>query len=264
MGGNSLKSKFRKKDLKKMIFSNTSKLPKEEIKTLIDKELTKNPEDVDTDYIDLCFELMSTCEKTENNVISIKPGYVKKTIMVAAVITVLCVSLISVSAIYFNIPEKIAQLVNGNAELQYPMENADTTADGYALLETDLAKELESFGITPVTFPEALVDETCEITRIENTTIDETISLNADIYFSYNGYKGDLMIFQSAPYDEITGIGSVMDIKSGEMITVNGMDVLVFEQEKTCTIRYKDDLTEYDVTLYSDFETAREFAKTIK
>lgn len=247
-----------------MIFSNTSNLSKEEIKALIDKELSKNPEDVDTDYIDLCFELMSICEKTENNVVSIKPRYIKKPIMVAAVIMVLCVSLISVSAIYFNIPEKIAQLVNGNAELQYPMENADTTADGYALLETDLAKELESFGITPVTFPEALVGKNCEITKTENVTIDETISLDADIYFNYNGFEGCLIISQSKPIDELIGISTVMDIKSGDMIKVNGMDVLVFEQTGNCTIVYKDGLTEYDVTLYSDFETAMEFAKTIK
>ena len=53
---------------------------------------------------------------------------------------------VTASAIYFNIPENIAQLIDGNAEMVYPLENADTTADGYALLETDLAKELESFG----------------------------------------------------------------------------------------------------------------------
>lgn len=259
-----MKNKFSKQDLKKMIFSNTSNLSKEEIKSLIDKELSKKPEDVDTDYIDLCFELMSICEKTEYNIVSIKPRYVKKPIMVAAVIMVLCISLISVSAIYFNIPEKIAQLINGNAELQYPMENADTTADGYALLETDLAKGLESFGITPITFPEALVGENCEITKIGNTTIDEAISLNADIDFKYNGFEGNLMISQSAPYDEITGIGTVMDIKSGALLYVNGMDILVFEQEENCTIKYTDALTDYNIHLYCDFETAKEFAKTIK
>ncbi len=247
-----------------MIFSNTSNLSKEEIKSLIDKELSKNPEDIDTDYIDLCFELMSICEKSENNVVSIKPRYIKKPIMVAAVIMVLCISLISVSAIYFNIPEKIAQLVNGNAELQYPMENADTTADGYALLETDLAKELESFGITPVTFPEALVYENCKITKIENTTIDETISLNADIYFSYNDFEGNITITQFKPYDTMTGIGSVNDIKAGEIININGMDVLVFKQNVQSTIMYIDGLTYYDIDLDCDFETAKKFAQTIK
>lgn len=247
-----------------MIFSNTSNLSKEEIKSLIDKELSKNPEDVDTDYIDLCFELMSICEKSQNNVVSIKPGYIKKPIMVAAVIMVLCISLISVSAIYFNIPEKIAQLINGNAELQYPMENADTTADGYALIETDLAKDLESFGITPVTFPEALVEENCKITKIENTTIDETISFDADIEFNCYGFKGALVVSQFKPQNEWSGVSTVMDIESGEMITANGMDILIFEQEENCTIKYKDGLTEYSIYLYCDFETTKEFAKTIK
>lgn len=259
-----MKNKFSKQDLKKFIFSNTSNLSKEEIKSLIDKELSKNPEDVDTDYIDLCFELMSTCDKSKNNIVSIKPRYVKKPIMVAAVIMVLCVSLISVSAIYFNIPEKIAQLINGNAELQYPMENADTTADGYALLETDLAKELESFGITPVTFPEALVGENCEITKIESTTIDETISINADIDFKYNGFEGDITITQFKPYDAMTGIGSVNDIKAGEIININGMDVLIFERDGNCIIKYTDNLTTYRIFLNCDFETAQKFTKTIK
>ena len=247
-----------------MIFSNTSNLSKEEIKSLIDRELIKSPEKVDTDYIDLCFELMSICEKTENNIVSIKPRYVKKPIMVAAVIMVLCISLISVSAIYFNIPEKIAQLVNGNAELQYPMENADTTADGYALLETDLAKELEAFGITPVTFPEALVEENCKISKIENTTIDKTISFSAYIYFKYNDFNGSARITQLKPQDEWVGIDTVMDVKSGEIIQSNGIDILVFEQKEICTIKYKDGLTEYIIYLYCDFKTAKEFAKTIK
>ncbi len=259
-----MKNKFSKQDLKKMIFSNTSNLSKEEIKSLIDKELCKNPEDVDTDYIDLCFELMSICEKTENNVVSIKPRYIKKSIMVAAVIMVLCISLISVSAIYFNIPEKIAQLINGNAELQYPMENADTTADSYALLETDLAKELESFGITPVTFPEALVEENCKITKVENTTIDKTISFSAYIYFKYNDFNGSARITQLKPQDAWVGIDTVMDVKSGEIIQANGIDILVFQQKEICTIKYKDGLTEYSIYLYCDFETAKEFAKTIK
>ena len=42
-----------------MMFSKTTNLSKEEIKMLIDKELSKEPENIDTDYIDLCFELMS-------------------------------------------------------------------------------------------------------------------------------------------------------------------------------------------------------------
>ena len=136
---------------------------------------------------------------------------------------------------------------------------------GYALPETDLVKELESFGITPVTFPEAMVRKECKITKIENITVNESISLDANVEFTYNENIGSLMIRHFRPMDtEWTGSSTVMDVEAGEMINVNGMDVLVFEQEKTCAIMYKDNSTKYTFYIECDFETAKEFAKTIK
>lgn len=259
-----MKNKFSKKDLEKMIFSKTTNLSKEEIKLLIDKELSKEPENIDTDYIDLCFELMSINDEQKGTVVPIKSFRMKKSMMVAAAVMFIFVSMMSVSAFYFNIPQKVAELVNGNAEIDFDLENADTTADGYKLLETDLAKELESFGITPVTFPEAMVRKECEISKIENATINETISFEAYIIFKYNGFLGRMRIDQKTPYEEISGVRAVMDVEAGEMININGMDILVFEQEKNCTITYRDNLTDYTIYLECDFETAKKFAKTIK
>lgn len=260
-----MKNKFSKKDLEKMIFSKTTNLSKEEIKLLIDKELSKEPENIDTDYIDLCFELMSISNEPKGTVVPIKSFRMKKSMMVAAAVMFIFVTMMSVSAFYFNIPQKVAELVNGNAEIDFDLENADTTADGYKLLETDLAKELESFGITPVTFPEAMVRKECKISKIENLTVDETISLDANIEFTYNNNIGSLMIREFRPLDtEWTGSGTVLDVKAGEMINVNGMDVLIFEQKGTCAIMYKDKSTKYAFYIECDFETAKEFAKTIK
>ena len=248
-----------------MMFSKTTNLSKEEIKLLIDKELSKEPENIDTDYIDLCFELMSINDEQKGTVVPIKLFRMKKSMMVAAAVMFIFVTMMSVSAFYFNIPQKVAELVNGNAEIDFDLENADTTADGYKLLETDLAKELESFGITPVTFPEAMVRKECKISKIENLTVDKTISLDANIEFTFNNNIGSLMIREFRPLDtEWTGSGTVLDVKAGEMINVNGMDVLVFEQKDNCTVTYKDGLTEYNIYLECDFETAKEFAKTIK
>lgn len=259
-----MKNKFSKKDLEKMIFSKTTNLSKEEIKLLIDKELSKEPENIDTDYIDLCFELMSISNEQKGTVVPIKSFRIKKSMMVAAAVMFIFVTMMSVSAFYFNIPQKVAELVNGNAEIDFDLENADTTADGYKLLETDLAKKLESFGITPVTFPEAMVRKECKISKIENLTVDESISLFANIVFVDNDYSGSILIDQKTPYEEIAGVRTVMDVETGEMINVNGMDILVFEQENNCTITYRDNLTDYTIYLECDFETAKEFAKTIK
>ena len=258
-----MKNKFSKKDLEKMIFSKTTNLSKEEIKMLIDKELSKEPENIDTDYIDLCFELMSINDEQKETIAPVKSFRTKKSMMIAAAVMILLVSMMSVSAVYFNIPQKVAEIVNGNAEIDFDLENADTTADGYKLLETDLAKELKNMGITPVAFPEAMVRKECKISKIENLTVDETLSLYADITFIYNNYNGSMLINQKTPYEEIEGVNTVMDIEAGEMINVNGMDILVFKQENNCTITYRDNLTDYTIYLECDFETAKEFAKTI-
>ena len=146
------------------------------------------------------------------------------------------------------------------------MENADTTADGYALLNTDLAKQLSDYGITPVTFPEELIKDNCKITKMENTTTDKTFSHDANVEFEYNGQKGNLTIHQEVEEFESTGVSGYNNLKGGKMIKANGMDILVFEHDdNSSSITYKDGLTTYDILLTkSTMENAIKFAKSIK
>lgn len=258
-----MKRKLSKKKLKKMIASDFTDLSTEEIKALIQKEVDKEPDEIDTDYIDFCFELLSIKNNSKNKrkIKFIKPA---KVLLAAAVLMVVFISTITVSAQFnLNIPQKIAQLINGNAEIDYNLENADTTADGYALLDTDLAKRIVNYGITPVTFPEEMIKENCKITQIEDVSPDETWKV-ISIDFNYNNQRGWLHIDQMSKELESTGVWSVNDIESGQIIKANGMDVLVFEQENSCAIIYKDNLTTYDISLYCDLETAIKFAESIK
>ena len=256
-------------EFKQVLLDNSTVLSKQELEEIIEKELNKNESEMDADLIEYCLDSIKKLELSEENkkeeskkVFFINPKMWRVLVTMSIVLTFIFA--VTASAIYFNIPENIAQLIDGNAEMVYPLENADTTADGYALLETDLAKELESFGITPVTFPEALVSDECKITKIENTTIDKRVSLDAEVDFIYNGQNCSMKIWQSMPYDAMTGVSSVMDVKAGTMINVNGLDVLVFEQKYQCFIQYRDNLTDYYIDMECDFETAKEFTKTIK
>lgn len=258
-----MKRKLSKKKLKKMIASDFTDLSTEEIKALIQKEVDKGPGELDTDYIDLCFELLSIKNNKQK---SSKVKFTKptKVLLTAAVLMVVCISTITVSAQFnLNLPQKIAQLINGNAEIDYNLENADTTADGYALLDTDLAKQLVDYGITPVTLPEEMIKENCKITKIESISSDD-ISNIVSIDFDYNGQQGWAHIEQMSKEYEIAGVWNVNNIESGQMIKANGMDVLVFEQENNCSIIYKDNLTTYDISLYCDLGTAIKFAESIK
>lgn len=258
-----MKNEISKKKLKKMIASDFTDLSTEEIKALIQKEVDKGPDEIDTEYIDLCFDLLSI-KNNSTNKRKIKLTKSAKSLLAAAVLIVVFISTITVSAQFnLNIPEKIVQLINGNAEIDYNLENADTTADGYALLNTDLAKQLADYGITPVTLPEEMAKEKCKVIQIEDVSVDETWKI-ISIDFDYNGKQGWLRIDQMSENLESTGVWSVNDIESGKIIKVNGMDVLVFEQENDCSIIYKDNSTTYDISLDCDMKTAIKFAESIK
>lgn len=180
---------------------------------------------------------------------------------------VVFISTVTASAQFnFDIPQNIAKLIDNNAEIDYNLENADTTADGYALLDSDFAKQLADYGITPVTFPEELIKDNCKITKMENTTTDKTFSHDANVEFEYNGQKGDLEIQQDVEKFESTGVSGYYNLKGGKMIKANGMDILVFEHnDNSSSITYKDGLTTYCISLTnSTMENAIKFAKSIK
>lgn len=258
-------------EFKQVLLDDSVLMSKQELEEIIENELNKSESEMDADLIEYCLDSIKKLQLSEESnkkeeskkVFVVNPKIWRVLVAMSVILTF--VFAVTASAIYFNIPENIAQLIDGNAELDMNLENADKTADGYALLETDLAKELESFGITPVTFPEALVSDECKILKIENITVDKAISLDAHINFEYKGLLGRVLIEQFMPMDsEWVGSSAVMDVKSATMINVNGLDVLVFEQEENCSIEYRNNLTHYYFYIECDFETAKEFAKTIK
>lgn len=257
-----MKKKLSKKKLKKMIASDFTDLSTEEIKALIQKEVDKGPDKLDTDYIDLCFELLAVKGNAKSKRVKFKKP--AKLIIIAAALTVIFISTVTASAQFnFDIPQSIAKLIDNNAEIDYDLENADTTADGYALLDSDLAKQLADYGITPVTFPEEMTKENCKVIQIEDVSVDKTWKI-ISVDFYYNKQKGWLRVEQMSEEFETAGVSTVMDIKSGQMTNINGMDILLFEQEGSYKIKYKDNNTTYDISLDCDSETAIKFAESIK
>ena len=230
-----------------------------EINHLIDKELQKDSEEVDMDYIDLCFELLEA--RKRNAPARKKRGVTYRRALIAAAVVILFVATgitASASAVRENIPKILANFVT------YNTGRSGTSADGYALSDTELAKKLADFGIAPVTFPEKMLEEDCEITNISNVFEDETSSVSAIIDFAYKGIGGEFTVLQFARDTEWTGTNNSRDVISAQVISVKGMGVLVLEQEGSCLISYKDHFTVYYIELNCDMETAIAFADSIK
>lgn len=261
-----MRNKISKKRIKKMIDSGFSGLSTAEIQKLIQAETEKEESEIDTDYIDLCFELLAL-NQNDKSAKAVRYRKSLRALIAAAVAAVFlaCVLTVSAQVFRFNIPQEIAKFLNGNAEVDINLENADTTADGYALTETTFAKELEALGISPITFPEELLGENCEILKIEEWATDKTIASVVLIDFIYQGNEGDLLITQYAKEFEWNGEHIVEGIEAAQLIKANGLDILILENGKNKSlIIYKDDMIVYEISVKADLETAIEFAKTIK
>lgn len=271
LGGLIVNKKFSKKDLLEIADSGLSDMTCEQIKALIEKEVEKDSADIDVDYIEFCFDVLAMKQSGESLpssdiTIKSKKLIVRKVLLFVAVFMIFIVTTLTVSAnvFHFNIPKEISSWIDGNAKTDINLKLADTTADGYALANSELAKELKTYGVSPITFPEELIKENSKIIKIDNITTKKTISTDVKIEFNYNNSYGDLCISQYADDYKWTGEMVSENVLSGEMIKVNGMDILIFEREDSCSIHYKDNLTVYDIYLETYINNARLFAKSIK
>lgn len=253
----------------KIVKSELEKMSCEEIRDLIRKEYKKDSDSRNTDFIDLCFSVLYFKQSEKNFVVYKKrPKKLKpiKTLAFAATFILFMTAAVSVSAEFFDfdIPKEISALINGNVVTDFNLELKDTTADGYQLEDTEFAKIFKDYEIEPITFPEEFAKGNCEITYVEDLTDDEILLKNISVEFKYNDFN---VSFAIGKYGNDFGLaGDMIDYEmlSAEIIKANGMDILVYECDKGCFIKYKDSETVYDIYLETDFETAKSIAQSVK
>lgn len=245
---------------------NKNEFSEQQLREMIAKELAKAPEEINTAYIDLCFKLMklpNPGKKTHRK--NIRAGHV---FAVAAVAALLVAAMtVTATANSFNIPENIAVLDNVGVSIRHDLYYLKGTATAHELGETYLAKELAKCRVEPISLPEPLTGPDCEITKIEDFGHGGLSDVDVSVDFLYKGNHGDLFIEADMydPYELVESTWGFPGVKTGQMITVNGLEVLVFENPNSGIVVYKDDF--YKCTIFLDgvsYDELMDFAKTLK
>lgn len=247
-------------------------LSEETLSKIIDEELEKSEEEMDTELIEYCLdklnELKATVQASEekkgngdSNGKRIKIKY-KKVIAVAAVIVALFVGTLSAYAVVFDI-----NLFGGIVEIynDYIRINFDKTgdkSDNYELLGTGLAKELAENGFDKVLLPEVLFGEDYIITSVEYE-IGELI-FSANIKFKYKYKRGTIFIRKYSMEEIVPDIEFLNVTSEVNALEINNITAYCFMQNKEASINYIDDLTLYTIQIPMELNEAVEFAKTIK
>lgn len=244
----------------------------ENLNKIIDEEMEKSEEEMDTELIEYCLDKLSKLEAEtpateekkgngDSNGKHIKLKF-KKFIAVAAAAAVLLVGTISASAIIFdvNLFDGIVELYNDYIRINF--DKTDDKADNYQLLGTELAKELADNGFAEVLLPEAILSDEFEIIKIAYESGEYMNTTN--ITFKYNNKFGSFFITKYTMNELVPDVEFLNVTSNIEEIKIDDINVYCFMQDKYASINYKDDLSLYTIQIPMELDDAIELAKTIK
>ena len=244
----------------------------ENLNRIIDEEMEKSEEEMDTELIEYCLDKLSKLEaKTpdtegkkgngDSNGKHIKFKF-KKFIAIAAAIAVFLVGTFSVSAVVFdvNLFDGIVELYNDYIRINF--DKTDNNADTYQLLGTELAKELADNGFDAILLPEEILSSDYEITKTDYEFTEVITSV--DIIFKHKNKTGCAYISKYYMEEIVPDIEFLNVTSNIEELKKGNITVYCFMQNDSAAITYRDGLSIYFIQVPMNLEEAIEFAKTIK
>ncbi len=269
--------------LLEILKTNSMTFTVKEIQEMMDEELNKNPEEMDTDLVDLCAEVLNKIYygNTENAVVennnaqekkketktTSKRIKLRKIVLIAAIFMIITSIAIPVSAKYIHneASDKIVQFFNSH--FNFDLRSGNKNAIQHSDENIELIKVLKDAGFENIILPSCFLEnnyskEDIEISDEEsylNAEIDFEWQNNIDGYIGITKHKTELTMF-------IIGHGNIGDQHNlAKQITVNGMDILIFSNDKESYIEYVDNNIEYSISLNNcNFEFAVEIAESLK
>lgn len=240
--------------LYEILSSKSETLSSVEIESILNDELDKSPDEMDTDLVDLCMEALYTVDKKKLNNHKRKINISK--ILIAAVIFVTAILIsIPVCAKFLNI-----NVPDGIVTLYKDCFYIDISSNGTI---KDIVGRLEEDGINDAILPNILfVSET----KNSDYSKEENISYKMiNFNFTNNEIDGHITIQKyNSGYDFFVDEDNASsEFEQIDYFDINGVKVLVFGNSDISYIKYAIDNTEYNFFIECDHDTACQIAKTI-
>ena len=253
--------------LKEVLKVNFLSFSKEEIENIMEEELEKAPEEMDTELIDMCLDiLMGEPNEKADEDLAASPAVsdkkakrinFKKGILVAAIITLLLSIAIPVSANVFNIdvPENILKIYEEFFKIDFEGGKQSEKLDDL-LAENDLQH---------LVLPQFLFAQ-CVISEFEKIENDFATRAHFNFTDKENNTSGRVTLASLVnEMDFLNSEGLVNDkYKEVKHLTVNGIKIIVFSTNNKCFVVYHINGVEYNIVLNGvSFDRAIEIASTL-
>lgn len=269
--------------LLKTLKSNSMTFTIKEIQEMMDEELNKSPEEMDTELVDLCANILNQvysnsqktitkrCDNTQENDKETKTASkrikIGKIVLIAAIFMVITSIAIPVSARYVEneASNKIVQFFSDHFKID--LRSGKKSAINHSNENIDLVNILNDAEFESIILPSDLLVNNYSKDNI--SIFKDENYLTAEIDFKIdNDISGFISIIEHrTSFTEFSiGQGDIGDqYDSVKQITVNGMDILIFSNDEESYIKYVDNNIEYRIDLNNcSLDDAVKIAESLK
>ncbi len=273
------KIKITKEMLEKFISDNSHELPLEEIEALMDSEVEKPQDEMDTELVDMCAAILAKAynpgykeEKPEEmyrpwedekmtELPKRKTVRFKYVLIAAALLVIIFAVALPAGARLFDnrTSDGIIQFYDDFFKIDLSKDEP-TTAAGKDAVSEMIINSLDSF-MLPEVLRSDEYEKSARLTQDGYTTVFYINVLN-----SAQNISGTIMITQynNTNHDMTNGQVSIPDThREFKQLIIEGKEIVVFSIDEKSYINYSDGTTNYEIALNCDFDTMVSIAETI-
>lgn len=250
--------------LKKILKERSMTFTESELRQLLDEELEKSEDEMDTDLIDNCLEALSNGPiGTSNNEIKRRRLRLSRILLIAAVLILAFIIAIPVCAKFVHIDAEadVVKYTDDHFEIDLS-DNSEVDSNGESV---NVVSALRENGMDTIYLPSALFDE--------NTVVDDLYVLENEStkFVSFNltdnniDYRTTISIYSNDFTITLGETKAPTDYDIYKQIKIGDVEALVVSENNNSYLYYISDYCEYSISLEnSNFEKALEIANTIK
>lgn len=241
--------------LYEILNSEYENLSSAEIEGILNEELDKSPEEMDTDLVELCLDALNSAGEKKLNKRRLRVRLSR--ILIAAVIFVLLIGIaIPVCAKYFSVSFSDGVVKFYDDCFSVDLSNSDDSIK-------DIVGTLEQDGLANVKLPDMLFQPETKISSYESEECDGITNINFE--FQCGEIQGSVIIVDyEKSNDLISNQGKVNSkCKYVNKIDKGEFSILVFSDDKKSYLYYVYDGDEYTLFFNCDYETACKIAESL-
>ena len=254
-----------------ILYSKSMTFSSKEIEEMLDEELAKPPEEMDTDFVDLCLDALdgkfddipentaddnmadNDCDAKSRNKKRVKIG---KVLLIAAIVAIILGLSITAGAKFLSIDAS-------EDMVQYSADGFNVNLNNSHI--DNIVSVLEKDGLSNVVLPSEITDGTYEISNyIFDDSDKEILKYNFDISAKDFGIVHIVINLYENNSDFYIGERRVSpEFENIKQINKENYTVIVFGDNEDSFIYYTIDNIEYSLNFNTDFSNAYDIAKGI-